>query len=69
MERYDLRNVKMGSLAKVPVDLLDRPEELMATTSLSVARLNRLGLEVPREWNKEIYCSTYSLPISRRWLR
>jgi hypothetical protein len=48
----------MGSLAKVPVDLLDRPEELMATTSLSVARLNRLGLEVPRSWNRETYCST-----------
>ena len=64
MEKYDLRNVKMGSLAKVPIDLLDRPEELMATTSLGVARLNRLGLEVPRAWNKDVYCSTYSLPIS-----
>ena len=42
----------MGSLAKVPVDLLDRPEELMATTSLSVARLNRLGLEVPKGWEQ-----------------
>ena len=48
VEKYELRNVKMGSLAKVPMDLLDRPEELMATTSLSVARLNRLGLEVPK---------------------
>jgi hypothetical protein len=63
--KYELRNVQMGSLAKVPVDLLDRPEELMATTSLTVPRLNRLGLVVPRSWNKEIYCSTYySLPIS-----
>jgi hypothetical protein len=62
--KYELHNVQMGSLAKVPVDLLDRPEELMATTSLSVARLNRLGLEVPRSWDKGLYCSTYnSLPI------
>jgi hypothetical protein len=58
LEKYELRNVQMGSLAKVPVDLLDRPEELMATTSLSVARLNRLGLEVPREWNRETLPTT-----------
>ena len=36
----------------------------MATTSVSVARLNRLGLEVPKNWEKkDITCSTYSLPI------
>jgi hypothetical protein len=64
-DKYELHNVQMGSLAKVPVDLLDRPEELMATTSLSVARLNRLGLEVPRDWGRQDRtCSTYSLPIS-----
>jgi hypothetical protein len=64
VEKYELKDVRLGSLAKVPVEAIDRPEELMATTALSVARLNRLGLEVPRDWSKEIYCSTYSLPIS-----
>jgi hypothetical protein len=56
----------LGSLAKVPVDLLDRPEELMATTRLSVRKLDRLGSLVPIGWDAEIYCSTYSLPISPR---
>ena len=64
VEKYELKNVRLGTLAKVPVEALDRPEELMATTSVSVARLNRLGLEVPKGWEiKDITCSTYSLPI------
>ncbi len=64
-EKYELRDVRLGTLAKVPVDGLLRPEELMATTSVSIPWLNRLGLEVPKGWNKsDIYCSTYSLPIS-----
>ena len=65
VEKYELKDVRLGTLAKVPVEALDRPEELMATTSLSFARLNRLGLEVPKGWEiKDITCSTYSLPIS-----
>jgi hypothetical protein len=64
-EKYQLRDVKLGTLAKVPVEALDRPEELMATTSVSIPWLNRLGLQVPKDWQtKELYCSTYSLPIS-----
>jgi hypothetical protein len=64
-EKYQLRDVKMGSLAKVPVEALDRPEELMATTSVSIPWLNRLGLQVPQDWQtKELYCFTYSVPLS-----
>lgn len=63
-QKYELTNVKMGSLAKAPIELLDRPEEFLATTSVSTARLNRLGLEVPRDWNNDTYCSSYSLPLS-----
>ena len=37
VEKYELKNVRLGTLAKVPVEALDRPEELMATTSVSVA--------------------------------
>ena len=54
VEKYELNNVRLGTLAKVPVEALDRPEELMATTTLGVARLNRLGLEVPRDGRKRI---------------
>ena len=64
VHKNELADVRLGTLAKVPVEALDRPEELMATTSVSVARLNRLGLEVPKGWEKkDITCSTYSLPI------
>jgi hypothetical protein len=64
-DKYELNNVKMGSLAKVPVEAIDRPEELMATATMSTARLNRLRLEVPRDWKQtDNICSTYSLPIS-----
>jgi hypothetical protein len=64
-EKYELRDVKLGTLAKVPVEALDRPEELMATTSVSIPWLNRLGLEVPKDWeSNDLYCTTYSLPIS-----
>lgn len=65
IEKYELKNVRLGTLAKVPVEALDRPEELMATTSVSIPWLNRLGLEVPKGWEKkDITCSTYCLPIS-----
>ena len=65
VEKYELKNVRLGTLAKVPVEALDRPEELMATTSVRIPWLNRLGLEVPKGWEiKDITCSTYSLPIS-----
>jgi hypothetical protein len=37
--------VSMGSLAKLPVEALDRPEELMATALLTVMELRRLGAE------------------------
>ena len=64
VEKYELKNVRLGTLAKVPVEAIDRPEELMATTSVSIPWLNRLGLEVPKGWEKKnITCSTYSLPI------
>ena len=64
-QKYELADVRMGTLAKVPVEAIDRPEELMATTSVSIPWLNRLGLEVPKGWEKkDITCSTYSLPIS-----
>jgi hypothetical protein len=64
-EKYELRDVKLGTLAKVPVEALDRPEELMATTSVSIPWLNRLGLEVPKDWERnDLYCTTYSLPLS-----
>jgi hypothetical protein len=64
-EKYQLLNVKLGSLAKLPVEALDRPDELMATTSLSAARLNRLGLDVPKDWtNREMCASTDSLRTS-----
>lgn len=63
--KYELKDVKLGTLAKVPVEALDRPEELMSTTSVSIPWLNQLGLEVPIGWEtKDIYCSTYSLPLS-----
>jgi hypothetical protein len=65
VHRYELVDVKLGTLAKIPVDALDRPEELMATTTVSIPWLNRLGLEVPKDWERQDRtCSTYSLPIS-----
>ena len=64
-EKYELRDVKLGTLAKVPVDALLRPEELMATTCLSIPCLNRLGFAVPSGWeSKYLYSSTCSSPTS-----
>jgi hypothetical protein len=45
VEKYELEFVSMGSLAKLPVEALDRPEELMATALLTVMELRRLGAE------------------------
>jgi hypothetical protein len=36
VHKYELLDVKLGSLARVPVDALVRPEELMATTVVSI---------------------------------
>lgn len=66
VEKYELTDISLGSLAKVPVELLDRPEELMATTRLSVRKLDRLGSLVPSGWDAGRYCSTYRLPIRTR---
>ena len=66
-QKYELLDVKMGSLAKLPVDALDRPEDLMDTTLKGTSELRRLGAEVPADWcgrEKEVNCTTYSLPIS-----
>jgi hypothetical protein len=46
-ERHELLGLKMGSLAKLPVEALDRPLELMNTTLREVSELRRLGDEVP----------------------
>ena len=63
-QKYELDDVKLGTLAKIPVEALDRPEELMATTSVSIPWLNRLGMEVPKDWKRNsINCTTYSLPL------
>lgn len=64
VQKYELVDVRLGTLAKIPVDALDRPEELMATTCVSIPSINRLALEVPKDWKRNsIYCTTYSLPL------
>jgi len=63
--KYEVTDIRMGTLAKLPVDALDRPDQLMATTRLTVCALNRLGAQVPQDWVKGTStCSTYSFSIS-----
>ena len=65
-ERYELLGLKMGSLAKLPVEALDRPLDLMNTTLKTLGDLRRLGEGVPdvREpEEREHNCTTYSLPL------
>lgn len=64
--KYELLNLKMGSLAKLPVEALDRPGELMRTTVKGVDKLRSLGGEVPRDWMpmKEDTCTTYCVSVS-----
>jgi hypothetical protein len=64
VQKYELVDIRMGTLAKIPVEAMDRPEELMATTCVSIPWLNRLALEVPKDWKRNsINCTTYSLPL------
>ncbi len=63
--KYEVLDIRMGTLAKLPVEALDRPEQLMATTRLTVCALNRLGAQVPQDWVKRTStCSTYSFSIN-----
>lgn len=65
-EKYELLGVKMGSLAKLPVEAVDRPAELMVTTLKRVDELRLLGEEVPSDRvpeGEEDNCTTYTLPL------
>jgi hypothetical protein len=64
-EKYELLGVKMGSLAKLPVEALDRPDELINTTLKRVDELRLLGEEVAGERMREggeENCTTCRLP-------
>jgi len=66
-ERHELLGLKMGSLAKIPVEALDRPVELMNTTVKRVDELRRLGEEVPGDSEREMgedNCTIYCVSIS-----
>lgn len=52
-ERYELLGLKMGSLAKLPVEALNRPLDLMNTTLKTLGDLRRLGEGVPDDWGSE----------------
>jgi hypothetical protein len=66
-EKHELTGLKMGSLAKLPVEALDRPLALMNTTIKGVDELRLLGEGVPgkevRE-GEEYKSTTYCLPSS-----
>lgn len=65
-ERYELLGLKMGSLAKLPVEALDRPLDLMNTTLKTLGDLRSLDEGVPGDRGTdrgEHNCTTYSLPI------
>ncbi len=65
-DKHELLGVKMGSLAKLPIEALDRPVELMNSTLKTVVDLRRLGEGVPSglvQEREEEYCTTYSLPL------
>jgi|GEM_PF-3472021 len=66
-EKHELLGLKMGSLAKLPIEALDRPVELMNTTLKVVGELRYLGAEVPEDWNHSSgrdNCTTYSVSVS-----
>ncbi|MDB5350161.1 MAG: hypothetical protein JWN86_1408 [Planctomycetota bacterium] len=66
LDKYELLGLKMGSLAKLPVEALDRPLDLMGTTLKPVDELCRLGESVPGDRVRERgedNCTTYSLPL------
>jgi len=65
-ERYELLGLRMGSLAKLPIEALDRPLALINTTLKTLGDLRRLGARVPGDREPargEYNCTTYSLPI------
>ena len=65
LDKYELLGLKMGSLAKLPFEALDRPLALMGTTTKRVDELRGLGESLPGDRERgEDNCTTYRLPLS-----